>query len=373
MERPSGFVVKAIVAIMLASLVAPPIWASADSTVVNDNTSEDAEAESGAADAATALDLSSGPRAEADVASATAVQDGDNESEGNQSAVSRSGDGVAGSQVTSSGVFLGSDEDVAAENTNDADDAEAESGTSSALAAASGHSGPVASSGPTSTATAVVGQDGDNETTFSQSTDSESGSASAGTQFEVANADLPGGAQAAPSAIVAWLAFALIGTYMLLMLTRRSPARETSGPRPNLLTDDAMGATLRIPSGWSSTRSDRVFAMFDPSTSADGSIEEAETGVLCILRRGSDELGPRAAAKIARHSSYRHVDSGYVHVAGHRAFQHTFDLALHDRSIRVQEHFVPRDADGEVLRITAYAAGERAESLPGAEEVLHRL
>lgn len=170
------------------SVVGVVTTAGGSADIVAANTSEDVEIETGEAgvdnDAAAfvGLNASGTVLAAADVfnASATNVQEGDNEFHASQSAESASGDGVGGQVlgIVSSG-------DASIDATNHSEDIEIETGESFADNSASAYVGLTASSDTTVAAdvfnaAATNVQEGDNDKSVIQAADAASGDAVAG-------------------------------------------------------------------------------------------------------------------------------------------------------------------------------------------------
>jgi hypothetical protein len=170
------------------SVIGVVTTAGGSADVVAANSSEDVEIDTGesAADndaaAFVGLNASGTVTTAADIANATAtnVQEGDNEFEANQSAESQSGDGVAGQVlgIVSSG-------DASIDATSSTEDAEIETGESSADNSASAFIGLTAGTDTAVLADianfgAVNVQEGDNEKAVTQAADAASGDAVAG-------------------------------------------------------------------------------------------------------------------------------------------------------------------------------------------------
>lgn len=164
---------KMFAAILLgAGLVVVPVNAVYAGTTINqENSSEDSEAQSGDANAGNFGGAQAGP--EANGGGAAVHQDGDNEAEVEQSSQSKSGAAVAGSQVTG----VAGDGDVTINNKNSSKNDKATSGNANALNFGFALAGPEAS-GPG----AWVFQSGDNEVLLDQDASAETGDAIAGSQ-----------------------------------------------------------------------------------------------------------------------------------------------------------------------------------------------
>lgn len=166
---------KAIVVGTLAAALAVPGAALADETIQQQNSSQNSNAQSGGAYAVNGSYSQSGPQAGSTFGNAQAQQNGNNTTTVNQSSKAKSGDAVAGSQVT--GSAGGGNKNVM--NQNNSLNANATSGPAVAVNASYASSGPSAGS---LFGTAQTTQNGSNATLVNASADATSGDAISGSQ-----------------------------------------------------------------------------------------------------------------------------------------------------------------------------------------------
>lgn len=158
------------------------IAAATEALVQNQNSSEAAFAESGDVVADNFLDVTAGPAAATSGSLAQAGQIGDNDAVLTQSAGAKSGDGVAGSQVTGA---VGVDEsDFAVQNQNSSESNSGISGDADAFNTAFATLGPSATAVDLfgDSAKAQAGQTGDNQLAADQASGATTGDALGGAQ-----------------------------------------------------------------------------------------------------------------------------------------------------------------------------------------------
>jgi hypothetical protein len=155
----------------LGLTLVPVTAAIAETTINQENNSEDSEAQSGDANAGNFGGGQAGP--EANGAGSSVEQDGDNEADVEQSSQSKSGAAVAGSQVTG----VAGDGDVTINSRNNSKDDKATSGNAGAVNFGLVFAGPEASGAGSS-----IVQNGDNEILLDQDASAETGDAVSGSQ-----------------------------------------------------------------------------------------------------------------------------------------------------------------------------------------------